>query len=254
MEDLICFIIERQNIYIKKEILKLKYPWTDNDIMRNYYFTNVNRQLDKCSKYELEYLKNNTNEIKQLYFILVSDLMDIILEYKDSDCLENKIINWCNENKLNSAIIWSWTKGSKYTKDIYNYIINLNKHIITYHSVIKSIDCPYKLLKYIKDNLKHIGDFKAYEIYTSLTYTDIIKFKENDIEHIGPGSINMLKSLGFNNLKDLRDIIKKELENRQFIFIYPFTNRTIEDVLCEYRKYTNIKLKGKGKRKYHFKK
>ena len=46
VEDFYKFIIKRQDIYYKKTILKQAWPWTDDEVLKNYKFCNIFRQLD----------------------------------------------------------------------------------------------------------------------------------------------------------------------------------------------------------------
>lgn len=52
-ESFIDTALERHGIYIRKEGGQQK-PWTDNQIFRDYFFCNVFRQYDKCSKWIIE--------------------------------------------------------------------------------------------------------------------------------------------------------------------------------------------------------
>jgi hypothetical protein len=42
---------ERSAIYYKKEILKETRPWTNQNILNKYKFTNIRRELDKESRF-----------------------------------------------------------------------------------------------------------------------------------------------------------------------------------------------------------
>ena len=44
------FITERYKIHVKKDVLKLEKPWTENPILQQYKFTNVRREHDKQSR------------------------------------------------------------------------------------------------------------------------------------------------------------------------------------------------------------
>ena len=57
------FVAERQNIWHKKEVLKLAPPWTKDEVLKKWKFTNVYRKNDKgtiflqneiINKYRLE--------------------------------------------------------------------------------------------------------------------------------------------------------------------------------------------------------
>lgn len=44
------FITERYKIHVKKDVLKLEKPWTENCILQKYKFTNVRREHDRQSR------------------------------------------------------------------------------------------------------------------------------------------------------------------------------------------------------------
>lgn len=64
MAHLRNFIIERYNIYVKKEIMKMPAPWTKNPILAKYRFTNVFRELDYVTKS----LINGVSKVESLPF------------------------------------------------------------------------------------------------------------------------------------------------------------------------------------------
>lgn len=55
-------MVERQNIWYKRVMLGLPRPWTNDQIMANYHFTNVDRKLDRVS---LFYIDNVLSEFKK---------------------------------------------------------------------------------------------------------------------------------------------------------------------------------------------
>ena len=46
-------MFERQNIWYKRFILKKERPWTKDEFLRDYKFTNVYRELDRNSQYQI---------------------------------------------------------------------------------------------------------------------------------------------------------------------------------------------------------
>jgi hypothetical protein len=126
------------------------------------------------------------------------------------------------------------------------------------------------------DTLQHLfprlGSFKAYEVMTSLTYLDWWTLTEDDFPHVGPGALPALVRLMLELEVDQLDITKPERalalllplvhdglrERSQMTWWYQapelnwqhypdgkFTLRTLEDCLCEWRKYHEVRV---GKR------
>ena len=58
-------MFERQEIWYKRFILKKEKPWTDKDeILRDYKFTNVYRELDRNSQYQIKNIFKKSNLMK----------------------------------------------------------------------------------------------------------------------------------------------------------------------------------------------
>lgn len=53
------FIIERYKIHVKKDVLKLEKPWTENPILQQYKFTNVRREHDRQSRELIRRISTN---------------------------------------------------------------------------------------------------------------------------------------------------------------------------------------------------
>jgi len=47
LDDYWYFVCERQNIYWRRVVEKQPAPWTDDPILREYKFTNIERTLDR---------------------------------------------------------------------------------------------------------------------------------------------------------------------------------------------------------------
>ena len=122
----------------------------------------------------------------------------------------------------------------------------------------------------LTQQFRNIGPFKAYEIYTSMTYSDHLTIREEEMFHFGPGSVEQLQAItGITGAGKSRDAVldfvvlaKHDLEARADMWWIPlelqggskaehkFTVRTFEDCLCEYRKYLNFVHKRGRQRRY----
>ena len=56
------YLTERHEIYKKKELQKLPAPWTEDEVLKNYRFTNIRRELDRESKWLVKKVSTN-NEL-----------------------------------------------------------------------------------------------------------------------------------------------------------------------------------------------
>jgi hypothetical protein len=115
------------------------------------------------------------------------------------------------------------------------------------------------------DEMPHIGEFYAYEIYTSFTYCRWCQFTEDDFLVVGPGALpglEILLGLKWETLyyKEAMWLVKhcapliraRLLAHPDYVWIpkeqqpknheqFKFTQRTLEHTLCEFRKWWTIK-------------
>lgn len=49
VHELVEFCVERYKIYVRKEVGREPWPWTDDPILRDYHFCNVYRDLDRTT-------------------------------------------------------------------------------------------------------------------------------------------------------------------------------------------------------------
>ncbi|MEK6945420.1 MAG: nucleotide kinase domain-containing protein [Nanoarchaeota archaeon] len=286
-EEFFRFVYKRQLIWYKRFVLKEKPPWTNDEVLLKYKIINVYRELDKCTLYLVNKLKNIKNREKILInvifyrffnqFGLYENLEISLLDKIDTKYLEMKFSKY-KENGLkifnNAYLISSGKKGSKKHIEI---LQNLEK--IDFKELIKEVDNSGSLgeASQVLQKIPLVGPFLANEIITDLTYFDFFrqKWTDNDIFYIGPGAkwgleIIYSKKLGEKEqeekliylyniqdkmLENINNKVKepltwKEIAYKNAFSHYPFLSLTnIESSLCEFRKYWNIK-NGRGRRKY----
>lgn len=68
LDRFIYYILERERIRIKKEVLKDPFPWTTNSILQTYKFTNVRRINDRTTRFFVDrfyskYPRKNNREV-----------------------------------------------------------------------------------------------------------------------------------------------------------------------------------------------
>jgi hypothetical protein len=266
------FIKERQKIWFKRFVLKESGPWTKDYVLQKYKIINVYRELDKGTDYIIKKL-NGLDRKKiflnvvfyrffnqyNLYEKLKIQLFEKLPLMELSEKFEKS-----NGPIFNSAYIISSQKGCKW-RNVLNSIKQVSDNIDSYLSGIDNAKTPDESFEVIK-NIKLVGDFLAYEIWTDLTYFNFFKqgWSDDDFVNIGPGAKWGLEliygKLPKKELEQkiyyLRKIQKDYLVGEEWKKIayknsncYPFLSiRNIEHSLCEFRKYWNIS-KGVGRRK-----
>lgn len=64
-----AFVHERHRVYLKREA-GAPAPWTDDEMLRSYRFTNVYRELDTVTKWIAENWRNNNAALPDLWFAM----------------------------------------------------------------------------------------------------------------------------------------------------------------------------------------
>ena len=277
---------ERHSIYIKKCILKEKWPWTKDKILQTYKFTNVFRQLDRVS---LELANRKTDlEKDQLFFNII--LFRMFNWPPTYDILsESGLTYWWNEAKAIEVLTDYKLQGNKVFTGA--YIITggglSNKGESKVQFVCRALTKFWKDRKKLEQTINFhnslelavgfltpypcVGKFIAYEIVTDLRWTSILN-NAGDIytwANPGPGAkrgLNRIfgRPLAFRQsdakfVTEMRLLlsmtnaqITDEIEMRsnkpklKALFKESLEMRDIEHSLCEFDKYMRVK-NGEGK-------
>lgn len=64
------FVFDRQQVWHRRSRLCLPAPWSDDDILRNYRFCNVYRELDGGTQAIVKYLKPDISPEQKLFNIV----------------------------------------------------------------------------------------------------------------------------------------------------------------------------------------
>lgn len=278
------FIKFRNSIWADKYIRRVPVDYRGDMVMQSYLFNNTWRECDKFSREEIRRLRACKSLADQLKIILIGrhvlsfPALDLLLD--KSTKLKDVYAHWekCKQDPdltfVSNAISMYPKQGNDRAIEIFNHRNEVFEKLDELEAAVSRNDRPpiYLLCKF-PQLLQHVGMFRAYEFYTSLTYTEHCRFREDDIFLVGPGAIDGLTYVTgyeFNEvdcnaaLLDLKDLVLDELKrDKKFVWIpkdmqgsvhhkeeFKFTVRTLEDSLCEFRKYTNIKMGTGRRRKY----
>jgi hypothetical protein len=247
--------IERHKIYIKRESGQQK-PWTDDDIFKDYFFCNVFRQYDKCSKWIIEnIIPFERWDMLILYrFISTFELFEEIKEncklydfktihlfLKDKREIGDRLFSSCFIRS--PGIKGGWT-------ETYNVPFFLMEEIKEDGRIQEFIEKQsLELMVEYLSNFSGTQGFMGYEYACDFEYTSWF----NPVDKYtwcnkGPGAQKGLSLLLHENSKvkipaktwekeisTLFAIMKKEFNN-----IFPnedFSMREVEHWLCEFQKY-----------------
>lgn len=250
------FLIERQQIYIRKELEEQDKPWTEDEVLQKYHFCNVHREFDSGTRFYIDEVCNtNDPEILFLRTIIYRILnnpdsfKDIESHIKGTRTNIHKIVNILrnrSETVFSSAYRIggpNWTNyegkiGQMFYGTIRDNIIK-NPDIIFKIMYAPSMEEAHEKLMTING----IGEFFAYEVVIDLNYL-WFDFTENDFVSVGPGAkqgLNILSVPGENYEDQLRFIWSIQSKYTEDLWLPDhkdhLTLRDIEHTLCEYSKY-----------------
>jgi hypothetical protein len=264
------FISKRQDIFFKR-INNTEYPWSNDDILNNYKFTNVYRATDRVSQFLIrDIIYKGSQDPDELFFRIV--LFKIFNRISTWQFLQEELGEISFKNYSFKAYDKLLLEVLKNKEPIYSpaYIMASGKsvfgkerkhqnHLLLIEKMIND-KLPHKLqqCKSKKDvyelllSYPTVGEFLAYQYTIDLNYSNLINFSEMEFVKAGPGAKDGITkcfiSLGDYNYED---IIKMVADNQEIEFErlgVKFQNlggRNLQlidcqNVFCEVDKYSRV--------------
>lgn len=222
------FITQRYSIHIKKDVLKEAKPWTDDEVLQNFRFTNVRREHDRETRWLIEHITSNS-KLSYDNKLLNCVLFRLFNKHETSEIIKQPIlftgkkasydpedyrIKFDAVSKrdpsyvfftgafitggMKRALKWYLPKGT--TEDnMPMRVMKFMGYLIEDGLVSKVKSC--KDQKAVYDLLRSylgIGNFLAYQIFVDMTYIAEFPFSENEFTAAGPGCKNGLNDLFLN--------------------------------------------------------
>jgi hypothetical protein len=270
---LLYWIEERESIRLRK-LLGWKKPWSEDSIFHTTYFTNMNREQDKVTKWIRKNWKYKGDYKKCYTFaMIVSRIFNLpsTLEAIGQPSLRNKIadlVGWLYRGRANcEELIWDdkkiWngayiisTNGKKIPKIDYCFDI-FNKMIYSPNVYGADLKDTHELLM----EFEGLASFLAAQVVADLKNTKGHPLQKAEdwftFSAPGPGS---LRGLSWFWEKKISPNDYQEAISEAAKIIFPLLSEEISDQLCmqnfqncfcEYDKYMRIKNgTGRSKRKY----
>ncbi|KST69912.1 nucleotide kinase domain-containing protein [Mastigocoleus testarum] len=267
------FAAERQKIFFKK-LQNASMPWTKDQILSSYKFTNAYRASDRTSQYLIRhviYRSDLPTSKEEVFFRII--LFKIFNKIKTWELLEHhlgqivyadysferydKVLTEAMESgkRIYSAayIMPSGGKILGYTTKHRNHLKliekmmgdELSKQLADASSMQRGFEL---LLKY-----PTIGNFLAYQFITDINYSEITNFSEMEFVIPGPGALDGIRKC-FSDLGGLKetDIIRYMADNQESEFKRleldfkslwgrPLQLIDCQNLFCEVDKYARIK-------------
>jgi hypothetical protein len=269
------FIVERQSIYHRRVVLGEPQPWTKDPVLKQYFFTNVYRELDKGTVFLIRNLLKLRDDKDLLFAIMVYRL------FNDIDTFRFLMLR-CKMTRYGT---WDWERASRYLNAYENHgsrvftdaftvtgvkfggfpdkirnicwlVGNLQRQTPALLTAVKSANSLKRVWQIFNDT-QGFGRFLAYELAIDVNYSRLIEFSENDWVNAGPGckrGIQWIWGERNSSVKWEDYIAYLQIRQQQFISGidrydewlgvypgYPLTLRSIEHSLCEFQKYARVK-------------
>jgi hypothetical protein len=256
---LLDWMIERQSIYVRKELLKFDPPWTVDEIMQKWHFCNVFREQDAVTKWCRQNLFVESASDTELWMraVIAREFNNpAFLHFlgpmtrKNLDTIQEKVVAWRGMGKI-------LYNGQAYTRfDVPAAGINLTDKLYCILRDEKDLMDAFKSgleaswAKFMEYN--GIGKFISYEIVTDLRHTRLLN-NSPDIwtwANVGPGSerglLRLLKADIHGYIpKDQGVVMMQHLQkfiNRADEWVYERVEmRDVEHSLCEFDKYERFR-------------
>lgn len=223
------FIKRRYVIHLRKDVLKKDPPWTNDQVLQNFRFTNIRREHDKESKWVIEHITSNPElsyEDKLLNAILfrlynkheTAELISMPIKFSqtpdwnpewyrslfEAALAEDPQVKFFtgafNTGGLKRALKWYLPKddpqNSMPMRVLWFIQYLIGEGIVEQVKACKRQDEVCNLLS----SYMGLGKFLSYQIFVDMTYIKEFPFSENEYTQAGPGCV-----MGLNYLFEDRD-------------------------------------------------
>lgn len=225
---------ERMMIWKRRFIEQRPRPWTENVILRDSKFTNVYRELDRNSQWQIHniLLDSSLSPMNLIWKLMVFRFFNNPETFKcgiEWRGWRNGIPDWKDYNEDEFAVFIDDVRKSGQNPYTNAYLINsmstpgksrdycytrlviptLHKRIPQLISVVRNAESPESIIDYLK-TVPAVADFIAHEFYQDFTYIPrytnrkFMKFNQNDFTNVGPGASIGIRLI-YPNLKTIRE-------------------------------------------------
>jgi len=264
VDDFNNFMVERHNIFIRKELNNEPYPWSDDSILTAYSFCNVYRELDRVTIWIRENWRDPHADHPNLPFAMAMarqiNWPPTLAEIGFPDTFDPERIKGImkarkdrGEKVYTGAYMLTGTLGGTKIEQTIDKI--LTPLYANFPTKFDSLEESWKsFLPY-----PGFSDFMSYEVVTDLRHTKWLRNAPDIMTwaNPGPGAMRGLNRI-FGRPLDSKQ--KKPLfiqEMRDLLALLnntplPLEMRDIEHCLCEFDKYERTRL-GQGRPRSRYK-
>lgn len=216
------FITRRYKIHLRKDIKHLSPPWTSDEILQNFRFTNVRREHDRETKWLIDNITSNPMlSLKQKFLNIIlfrlynkhqtSELLSMPLRFDSKWDPEwyrplfeaEKMLHPDTVFFTGAFITGGLKRALKWYLPVDDPKNSMEMRMLWFMKELVKDNTASKLReadsqKEVFDILcgySGIGDFLAYQMFVDMTYIKEFPFSENEFTVAGPGCVNGLKML-----------------------------------------------------------
>lgn len=266
-QQFLYYILTRNRVWAQKEIYNTPQDYSGDHTLEQFKFMNIWRELDAFSRKEIEYMRNHENIEDQLIHVLLGRYtLDWQTAYMLRHYLtDSKAVFPIAEFKQRSmpivgdAIQFEPSPGKDILATLKDYADAIRANFRELCEAVYVMSAV-NFFHYLQYKLPMLGAFRAYEVVTSLTYSENLDWVENDLVYVGDGAVpgvqyvtgrkfdyHEMPAVVMDMQKEVHEKlvtcedfvwIPAELQGKQSAIVEAkFTYRTMEDCLCEFRKY-----------------
>jgi len=248
---MIWFAEERKRIWVLKEHLDRPAPWTNDPILRDQRFLNVERTEDKTTKAIIQKAEFLFSAEAVLMFLFIARAVNrqVLIDQIDIHKMADKeYLGAILADSTSFSNVYPLTdltyKGKmySYTDFVINVLPEELTNIVDYMSDCK-FATPKSMTEHFNKLLNPINDFVIFQIVLDLghLFPQIINMRGET--HVGPGAAPFLEIMADQYATDV-DIVmqmaaEKLVEKNLIRMKHPYL---VENLACECRKYWGYKL------------
>lgn len=285
------FICERQRVWYRRVVLENEPPWTDDEILRQYRFTNVYRQLDPGTQYAIQHiLERDESKPDKIFNVLIYRLIGRSethehvgfqrLDEFDPITFEEELKtrrDYQDEPVFTGAYMvsgYNQMGSSDKVENISRLFGEVKDLFDSFYESIEESEELKQVYHAIRD-LPGFGNFLSYQVLVDLLYplrtnngNSLLPYSHNDWSSPGPGAQRGLEALLFDQEKRTYLEVMRWLQHHQveefdrLDLHFPYLQDSdgqrmelsladIQNCLCEFYKYHKI-LHAEGRARRRF--
>lgn len=269
------FAAERQEIFFRR-LAGMPRPWTGDEILCRYRFTNTYRASDRVSQYLIRNIANQgSQEPKEIFFrTILFKLFNRIETWERLETAFGEITyKGYRLEKYDTVLTRAMEDGEKIYSAAYimpsgprrSPMRDLEPRKHTFHlrlleQMIRD-DLPQRLadLRSMREAFQclrsypSIGDFLAYQFVTDLNYTTLTDFSEHEFVVPGPGARDGIRKCfrslgGLNEAEIIRLVMDRQAQEfeRLGLRFQTLWGRSLQlidcqNIFCEVDKYARVR-------------